>query len=158
MARQSMTDIDTCAEIMIADPATLPSTVTVEQAIDSLLHSRFHHMPVVDDAGRFVGLFGVSHVARLLLPRVVTMEGGVGDASFVHETLADMSQRLDAIKGKPVLELAESKVSTVHPSTPLMRGLQLLYKNLTLVPVVEEGGDRLVGVLAFHGLLTRLKG
>ncbi|MEX2649459.1 MAG: CBS domain-containing protein [Alphaproteobacteria bacterium] len=152
-----MAETDTCATIMIADPVTLPTSATVDQAIDVLLRARFHHLPVVDDSGRFVGLFGVSHVAKLLLPRAVTMEGGLADATFVRETLADMSQRLDAIKGSSVLDLAERNVRTVHPTTPLIRGLQILHKDRTLVPVVTEDGGRLVGVLAFYGLLARLK-
>jgi CBS-domain-containing membrane protein len=152
-----MDAIDTCAEIMIADPVTLPAASTIDAAIDQMLRARFHHMPVVDDRGRLVGLFGVSHVAKLLLPRAVTMAGGVDNASFVHESLEDMNERLAALKGRPVLELAETNVRTVHPSTPLIRGLQILHQERTLVPVVAEDDGRLVGVLAFYGLLARLK-
>ncbi len=152
-----MVEIDTCATIMIADPVTLPASATVDQAIDVLLRARFHHLPVVEDGGRFVGVFGMSHLAKLLMPRAVTMEGGLADATFVHESLADMSRRLDAIKSTPVLDLAEKNVRTVHPTTPLIRGLQILHKDRTLVPVVTEDGGRLVGVLAFYGILARLK-
>ncbi len=153
---QSDTDIDTCAEIMIADPVTVPATATVEQALELLLRERFHSVPVIDDGRRFKGLFGIDNVCRLLLPRVVTMEGGLGDVSFASENLDDMRQRFDAIRGKPVVELAEAKVSTVQPSTPLLRGLQLLHRERTLVPVVDPATGRLEGVLAFYGLLARL--
>lgn len=149
-------EIDTCAEIMIADPVTVPATMTVEQAVGVLLRERFHNVPVIDDQRRFKGIFGVGHVCRLLLPRVVTMEGGLADVSFASETLDEMRRRFDAIKSKPVVELAEDKLPTVQRSTPLMRGLQILYKERSLVPVVDPKTGRLEGVLAFYGLLARL--
>jgi CBS-domain-containing membrane protein len=152
-----MNAVDTCAEIMIADPVTLPATTTVDEATDRMLRGRFHHMPVVDERDRFLGLFGVSHIAKLLLPRAVTMAGGLDDAGFVRESLADMNERLALLKAKPVLALAETKVRTVNPATPLIRGLQILYRERTLVPVVEAADGRLVGVLAFYGLLARLR-
>ncbi|MGH6717850.1 MAG: CBS domain-containing protein [Alphaproteobacteria bacterium] len=153
---QSDTDIDTCAEIMIVDPVTVNATATVEQAIALLLRERFHSVPVIDDQRRFKGLIGVGLVCRLLLPRVATMAGGLADVAFATENLDDMRRRLDAIKDKPVVELAEDKVPTVEPSTPLMRGLQILHQERSLVPVVDGATGRLEGVLAFYGLLARL--
>ena len=152
-----MPTAETCASIMIADPVTLPDTATVDRAISTLLAGRFHHMPVVDAGGRFVCLFGVTHVARLLLPRAVTMQGGVGDVTFVHDSLADMAQRLGNLRGKTVREIGDHDITIVHPDTPLMRGLQLLVRGRSLVPVVERADQRLVGVLAFYGLLARLQ-
>lgn len=148
---------ETCAAIMIADPVTLPDTATVGDAIGTLLSGRFHHMPVVDGQGRFVCLFGVSHAAKLLLPKAVTMEGGLGDVSFVHDSLADMGYRLDELRSRTVREIGDRDIKVVHPDTPLMRGLQLLVRGRSLVPVVERDGGRLVGVLAFYGLLARLQ-
>jgi CBS domain-containing protein len=113
-------------------------------------------MPVVDEKGRFVCLFGVSHAARLLLPGAATMARGLRDVSFVHDSLADMRQRLDALKGRTVVDAGDHDIKTVHPDTPLTHGLQLLVQGRSLVPVVERDGGRLVGVLAFYGLLARL--
>jgi len=86
------------------------------------------------------------------------MPGGLGDVSFVHDSLVDMRQRLDVLKGRTVAEIGDCDIKTVHPDTPLVRGLQLLVQGRSLVPVVERDAGRLVGVLAFYGLLARLQG
>jgi CBS-domain-containing membrane protein len=143
---------------MIADPVTLPHTATVGRAIETLLAGRFHHLPVIDEADRFVCLFGVSHAAKLLLPRALTMAGGLGEVSYVHESLADMNGRLGDIRARPVTEFGDHAIKTVNPDTPLVRGLQLLCQGRSLVPVVERDAGRMVGVLAFYGLLARLQG
>lgn len=150
-------DIDLCSELMIEDPITLAATARVTEAIDLLLRHGLHHLPVVDEAGRFVGLFGSSHVVRLLLPRAATLDGDA-DISFVHETLDDMRARVREAAGRPVADLTERDVPVTHPDTPLIRGLQLLYHTRTLVPVVAREDRRLLGVLAYRRLLEHLKG
>jgi len=42
------------ASIMIADRVTLPAAATVENGIATPVSGRFHHMPVIDEQGRFV--------------------------------------------------------------------------------------------------------
>jgi CBS domain-containing protein len=147
----------TCADVMIANPVTLPVTATVGEAIATLLRTRFHHMPVVDAEGRFVGLFGGSTVAKAILPKAITMEGGLGDAAFFRETLADMRQRLDGLATRPALDFSERDIPTVAPDDPLAKGLQLLHRSRTLVAVVDAE-RRLKGVLAYAGLLAKLVG
>jgi len=148
---------NTCADVMIPDPVTLPEGATVGEAIATLLRTRFHHVPVVDGYGRFLALFGGSTVAKAILPKALTMEGGLGEAAFLRETLDDMRERLGALSARPALDFADRDVPTVAPDAPLAKGLQLLHRSRTLV-IVVDAERRLKGVIAYAGLLARLAG
>jgi CBS domain-containing protein len=149
-------DIDLCSELMDEHPVTLAGGVSVMDAIGRLLAVGAHHLPVVDPAGRLLGVFGASHAVRLLLPHMAALDAEV-DLSFAHETLADMQGRLGELADRPVAEVAERDAPTVQPDTPLIRGLQLLLRTRTVVPVVDPSSRRLLGVLAYRRLLEHLR-
>jgi len=53
----------TCAQIMTADPVTLPSDDEINVAINKMASGEFRHVPVITE-GRPVGLLTVRDVFR----------------------------------------------------------------------------------------------
>lgn len=51
------------AEVMIADPITVPSTLKVGEAMAIMTHHRTRHLPVVDE-GQLIGLVSIGDLTR----------------------------------------------------------------------------------------------
>lgn len=62
------TDLDQPIEnVMIAEPKTLSSSDTVGQAISKMSFGGYRRLPIVDDAGRPVGILKVPGILRYLV-------------------------------------------------------------------------------------------
>ena len=54
----------TAADLMTRDPITIPQHAALREALELLLHNQLHGAPVVDEAGRCVGVLSLSDFAR----------------------------------------------------------------------------------------------
>ncbi|KSW12143.1 hypothetical protein CF15_05100 [Pyrodictium occultum] len=102
----------------------------LREAAGRMLELDEWYAPVVDDAGRLLGVLGLEGVIERLL------ESG---EEFLE---------------KPVSRLMETRLVYVEPGTPVYKVWQLmLSRGFSALPVVKDG--RLVGVVAEHDLLAR---
>ena len=135
----------------------------VAEALQLMYRERVHNLPVVDDQGDFVGLFGLRLLSRILLPLVGSDLGRHRIASFhflPDETLL-VSDRWQEVADQPVINFLESKkkLRFCSPDTRLPQLLSLLDSSggTTLpVIVVEEGGSRLVGMISPWDVLENI--
>ncbi len=117
------------------------------------------NLPVVDDDGRFLGVFSTVHLIELLLPVAATVEGGLTDLSFVQDSLDDIRERYKNVENHKVGDFIESEhVPVVHTGTSLVEAMLLLYQHRTHVTVVEESTNKVVGVITVNGILEALIG
>ena len=79
-------------------------------------------------------------------------------APYVTDTLEHMSARLDVLGGDPVSKYLSTDVRVVHPDTPLMETLLILYQTRISLAVVERDTRRLVGVVSYWELLDKVAG
>ena len=118
-------------EAMVAEPVTLGSSATAQEAGEHLAHPDVRAVLVTDDAGRLVGV-----VTRSTLVREVVAAGRDP-------------------RSTPLGDIAEPPRFTVDADLPVDEAFQLLEEeDLERVPVVEDG--RLVGVLSRSVLQRRL--
>jgi CBS-domain-containing membrane protein len=120
------------------------------------MENRYRNLPVVDDKGRYMGIFGVNCLLRLVLPHAAVMEQGLEDVSFVQETLSDLYNRFLEVKNEPVSLCMSRDIATVAPDTPLVNTLLTLYRTRTSIPVVEEGSGKLVGMISYFDVGERI--
>ena len=130
-------------------PSVLHPEDKIGQAIDTIMKNRYRRLPVIDDEGRFVGVFGVSCLLRLVMPRAVVMEDGLESVPYVRETLSDLHRRLNKVKDEPISLCMREEMVRVGPDTPLLETLRILYRNRASLPVVEPDSGRLLGVNPF---------
>ena len=64
-------------EIMSKDPVTISPEVTVEQAALAMMERRISGLPVIDDAGKLVGIITQSDVFRAFVHITGIQQGGV---------------------------------------------------------------------------------
>jgi CBS domain-containing protein len=134
---------------MDPNPTVLAATDTVTKGIGYIMDNRFRNVPIVDDQGRYMGVFGVGCMLRLVLPRAALMEHGLTDISFVSDSLKDLRRRLREFEDQPVTICLSDEATVIEPDMPLLETLLVLYRTRRSVPVVDPKDRRLLGVVSY---------
>ncbi|HWE45118.1 MAG TPA: chloride channel protein [Caulobacteraceae bacterium] len=119
------------SEVMAKPADTLPASMSVDDAVQFFSSEEHRHKsyPLVDDAGRLRGMIARADVLRW------RREGGHSDA-----TLFDVGSDSDLVVGHP-----DDLVGTLADL--------MVAADLGRAPVVEDGTDRVVGLVARKDLL-----
>ncbi|SBV97684.1 CBS domain containing membrane protein [uncultured delta proteobacterium] len=142
-------------DIMTPNPVTISPKASIAEAVKVLLEKKFNGLPVVDDAGRLVGVICQSDLVaqqqRLHVPSVFTLLDG-----FIP--LPGWSKAEEAFKKMSALVVEEAmtpKPVTAAPDMPLEDLASLMVKaKYYSLPVVEDG--RLVGIIGKEDILRTL--
>lgn len=134
----------------------LNATDSVAVAAQMLLSNRLSAIPVVDETGRYIGIFSMNRLLSLLLPKAVLLEGGVSDLSFMSDTLELLCERMEQHGAMPVSDVVEKNVRVLYPDTPLLETVLLLYRGENDIPVVDKVSGQLLGMVVGTDLLTRV--
>ena len=150
----------TTGKIMTSRVITLQPDDRVADAL-ALMHK--HHvlnMPVVDDSGAFIGLFGVRRLGHLLLPRAAVdlSRYSVADLSFLPDEIRQMSERWQEVAREPVARFLEKKKKLLFctPDTSFPQLLELIEQSKdSSLPVIVVEGDtkKLVGMVSAWDVL-----
>ncbi len=143
------------APLYATDFVALRNTDTVGDATAQMLRHRVTDLPVVDEHGRFLGLFKLDRVFACLLPKAALIGYGISDLGFVSNTLDDMRADMRDIEHHPVVEYLVRPEHTVTPVTSPMEIVLLLYRGANNVPVLGDNG-KLVGMVSARDLLAAL--
>lgn len=144
----------TAQTLMNPDLVVVRATETVAAAAALILEHHLRHLPVVDEAGRYLGTFGIYSVLQLTLPTAV-LKHGLDNVAFVPETAHDLAQRLRR-HGQETVSQWLTKDPVAYPNTPAMQIIQMILKGHTSVPVVDKASNRLEGVISSWRVLERL--
>jgi len=144
-----MNEGSTAASVMDPNPTTVKADDLVGTAAAYIMKHRYRNLPVIDKDGRYLGIFGVNCLLRLLLPKAAVMEGGLEEISFIHESLADLRERFWEVANQPVAVCMSEDVTTVPPDKPLIETLLILYRTKTSLPVVDPASHRLLGMISY---------
>jgi acetoin utilization protein AcuB len=131
----------TVGTVMAKDPVTIGPEAPLQEASELMRSRGIHHLPVVGDVGRLIGIItdrDLTHAA--LVPALA--ERMPGDA-----------RRLKAPRVRDAMTWG---VVTTRPDATLVEaGLVMVERRIGSLPVVE--GDRLVGILTEHDVLKALR-
>ncbi len=140
----------TASDIMDSNPVKVHPDDKIKTAAKFIMAHRFRRLPVVDADNRFVGVFGVDCLLRLVLPKAVVMEDGLDSVHFVRESLSDLHRRFQKHENEPIsMCMEQQEIEVVHPDTPLLETLLVLYRTRASLPVVEKDTQRLVGAISY---------
>lgn len=151
----------TAENIMSFRLRKLSPTDKVCDALQIMHTHQIRNLPVVDDEGQFIGLFGIRRIISLLLPKAAQIDFGLKDLSFMPDEVEELYKRLGDIGQKPVTDFLEKKKKLVFckPSTPFPEVLELLEQNPdTSLPVIIVKGKKrkLVGMVSSWDVLDKL--
>ena len=136
-------------EIMDPNPTTLKPDDLIATAAECILENRYRNVPVIDEKGRFVGIFGVNCLLQQVLPQAAIMHKGLEKLTFIHETLPHLLERFNDIKDKTVASCIDKEITTVPPDHPLLETLLILYRSKTSIPVVDPETHKLLGMISY---------
>lgn len=148
--------IPTASQVMDPNPSVLRETDRIADGARIIMDHRYRNLPVVDAEGRYLGIFGVSFLLRLVLPKAVLVEQGLQTVPYVRDTLKDLRQRLAEVEEQQVSCCLEDDVPVVSPATPLVETLLILYRSRCSLPVVEPESGRLVGMISYFDVGERI--
>jgi CBS domain-containing protein len=127
------------ADVM-TEPVTAPPDTSLRDAVTLLVERELRSLPVVDDAGRLLGIVTNADLARGGVPARVELIGSLDEADREH--------LLAAIPERTIGEVMTREGVTVSPGGTLGDAARLMARRrLKRLPVVDDGG-RLVGILS----------
>lgn len=146
----------TISKVLNTSYPTLRDSDLISDATRLLLEHKRSALPVVDYAGRYLGIFSMHRLFSLLLPKAVLIEGGVSDLAFVSDPLEILCERMREHAAQPILDALVTDAPVVHPDTPLLEVVLLLYRNENDIPVVDEQDGRFLGMVAGTDLMSKI--
>lgn len=143
-------------DFMTPTPVTIGRTETVESAVKLMEKHQISGLPVVDEQGLLVGILSEGDLlvreAPLQTPLYMTLLGSI----IYFESPMQFHQHMKKALGMLVQDIMTAHPATISPAVSLAHAAQLmLEKKVNRLPVVE--GNRLVGILTRHDLVSALK-
>jgi CBS domain-containing protein len=139
----------TASMVMDPHPSVLHKDEKISKGVELVMEHRYRNIPVVDDEGRYQGIFGVNCLLRMVLPKAVLLERGLTSVPFVSDTLRDLRRRLREVEDKPITFCMSHDATVVAPDTSLVETLLILYRTHTSVPVVDPHSGVLLGMISY---------
>lgn len=137
------------SDVMNPHPVTLKPTDCIADAAKYIMDNRYRSLAVVDENFCYMGMFGVNCLLKQVIPKAVLMENGLENISFLHETFADLHERFDAVKDKPIELCMNRDVEAIPPDTPLTETMLRLYNTRASIPVIEDNTCKLLGMISY---------
>jgi CBS domain-containing protein/predicted CoA-binding protein len=136
-ASKAATRAMTVGERMTRNPVTVKAGDALKDALDKMKQGRFRHLPVIDDAGKLIGMISDRDI-RLIRP----------SAAFVSPE--DAAAQLWSVA---VRQAAVFNPVTIQPDAPLEKAAELMLRwDVGGLPVANDG-EKLVGIITYSDLL-----
>lgn len=149
---------------MTTAPVTIRRGESVRTALQMLLKHKLLALPVVDESGRYLGMFLRSRLVSLLLPRIVALEqeipevGRLLEVGFMTDSIDDAQERFQVFADQPVGDHVQEDTPILRPDSPVMNAVLFLYRTRSYLPVVDEASGKLVGVVSTWDVLGKIAG
>lgn len=157
----------TCADVMVSPDLqkTIHPDASVAEALDSLRSRRARFLPVVDENGKYHGVFSAPTMLKLLLPKAATiglntdsMRVSMDNLGFMNLETEHFSQQVESLKKEKVTDNMSdpNNIPVAAPDTPIMEGIFLMYKFKRHVMLVEPKTQRFVGTVSANSLFDNV--
>ena len=141
------------ADIMNANPSTLPATAKIRDAIAIMQETETNGVPLVDDAGKVAGFLSDGDILKFLARHESSQTDGV---SYIIMLETDSFQeRIRTVYDLDAMRLATKSVITVDADEQADLAFRTLAdKKIKKAPVVKDG--KLVGTLSRRNIMKAL--
>jgi CBS domain-containing protein len=124
------------SEVVLRDPEVLAAKETIEDAVKAILASELPALPVVDERGRFAGVFGEREFMAALFPGYLDQLRG---AAFLRRSLDETLEKRDACRMETVGAYMNTEHVEVAPDFADTQVAEIfLHHRVLIVPVVQE--------------------
>lgn len=130
------------AEIMTPEPATLPLTASVAEAVDTLQTMNVRHLPIVDANGALVGMLSDRDLGPLMRTFISEFESERMAVPPEEQRIADL------MSTDPVAVDEDADIADVVDV--------LVDERIGAVPVIDDG-DHVIGIVSYVDVLVALR-
>ena len=135
-------------EVMTRDPITIDPEAPLGTAMDVMRQKRIRHLPVIDDAGRLLGIITDRDLRQATFAPALAEHLSLQ----AQRRLRGIGQTLEDLRVKHAMTWV---VVTTDPEATIARAAVVMFeRRIGSLPVVEDG--RLVGILTERDLLLAL--
>jgi CBS domain-containing protein len=121
----------------------LQSSDSIKEGARRLSVERLTDLPVVDDDGRMVGLFGEKELIMALSPSYLEE---LSDTTFITRDFEDIAEEARKVMHRPVEDFMRREYATLEPDFSILHCCELfLHRRQGVLPLLEEG--RPVGLI-----------
>ena len=135
-------------EVMTRDPLTIDPEAPLGTAMDVMRRKRIRHLPVVDDAGRLMGIITDRDLRQASFGPALAEHLSLG----AQRRLRGIGQALEELRVKHAMTWVV--VTTDSEATIARAAVVMFERRIGSLPVVEDG--KLVGILTERDLLLAL--
>lgn len=138
----------TVADVMTPNPTTVTPETPLQEAIQILVTKKISGLPVVDGAGKLVGVISESDL--------MWQETGIDPPPYIMildsviylQNPSRYEKEIHKVLGQTVGEVMTDKPISIQPDRSLKEAAHWMHdKKIRRLPVIEEGGDRVVGII-----------
>jgi CBS domain-containing protein len=138
----------TVADVMSRDPISVRQETPLQEAIKIMAERRISGLPVVDEAGKLVGVLSETDLMWRetgVTPPAYIM---ILDSVIYLENPARYDRDLHKALGQTVGEvMTKDSLTTTQADQPLQKAAQLMHdKNIRRLPVINDAGQ-IIGIL-----------
>ena len=146
----------TAKNIMTTDLVTVTLETSITELADRFVTSRFSNMPVLDDAGKLVGIISETDLIEQQKPLHIPTVMALFDGVFYLDSEKRFQKEVDRVTAQTVGELCQRNFVTCGPDASIGEIAGLMSKHKAhLIPVVEN--DNMIGVVARLDLIKALE-
>lgn len=148
-----------CIEALVPNPVTIREDETVLEALARLEQNCVRIAPVIDSAGRVIGMFGLHSLMEDLLPVAAQIKGGLEDLDFIvggSPSAAKKIRKIGPHMVKDHMETGDITACFLYPDTEMLETIRTLTRRGSPLPVVERKTHKFIGLVSEQSCLTRL--
>lgn len=143
-----------CSEAMVKAIISINPENTIKQALEIFEKNNIRSLPVIDEGGKLVGLFGLKHVLLNLLPASATMQDGLPRLDFVMGAAPGIAKRLKKVYNMPVSELMDKNPMVLYPDTSTWEALRVIALHGSPISIVEKDTGNFAGMISRQSLIA----
>jgi CBS domain-containing protein len=146
----------TARDIMTTEVVSVSTAASLKELAKIFVSTRYSNLPVVDEAGRLVGVISETDLVEQQKPLHIPTAVALFDWVFTFGSEKRFREEVDRVTASSVGELCQREPVTCSPDTSVseIAGLMSEHK-VHMLPVVEQ--ERLVGVVARLDLIRTME-
>lgn len=139
-------------DVMDKNILTIPSNITISDAISKLTESNQSGAVLVDSKGVAEGFISNSDILRFFGDETSVVTGGTGFTALVTLNDEGVRTRIARMSKTPAMNIATKKIVGINPNTSFEEACRLIAeKRLKELPVIENG--KVLGVVKRRDLM-----
>lgn len=128
-------------EVMSHNPITVDSTTTVDHVLDLMQKHLIHHIPVVDDDGRLLGIISNADLDMLLH----------WGTKFNLKNSTEINDKI--LKSTLAIEICQLHVMALNPENTLSECFEIFRQNMyRCLPVIDDEGI-VIGIITPYDIM-----